>query len=130
MELWAPPPPLVRILSQVLRWWGFSDDFRNEMIFPLVALFFGTGNQVCSSLSLRMLSCTLSGMWSFMRPSLFRLQTPHVSAAVIARVFLDPQLRHALIWLPQRWCSLDLAIEVMLFVALLSGSSSTLQSGF
>jgi hypothetical protein len=31
---------------QVLRWCGFSDDFRNEMVFPLTALFFGTGNQV------------------------------------------------------------------------------------
>ncbi|KAI7841052.1 hypothetical protein COHA_005280 [Chlorella ohadii] len=48
----------------VLRWWGFSDAFRNEMVFPLTALFFGTGNQ-----------------------------TPHVSAAIVARVFLDPQLR-------------------------------------
>ena len=34
------------------------------MVFPLTALFFGTGNQ-----------------------------TPRVSAAVVARVFLDPQLR-------------------------------------
>jgi predicted NAD/FAD-binding protein len=51
-------------INQVLRWWGFSDAFRNEMVFPLTALFFGTGNQ-----------------------------TPHVSAAIVARVFLDPQLR-------------------------------------
>lgn len=51
-------------IRTVLRWWGFSEDFRNHMIFPLVALFFGTGNQ-----------------------------TPHVAAAVIARVFLDPDLR-------------------------------------
>ena len=34
------------LLLQVLRWWGFSDAFRNEMVFPLTALFFGTGNQV------------------------------------------------------------------------------------
>jgi hypothetical protein len=27
----------------VLRWFRFSDDFRNRMVFPLVALFFGTG---------------------------------------------------------------------------------------
>lgn len=31
---------------QVLRWWGFSDEFATEMVFPLTALFFGTGNQV------------------------------------------------------------------------------------
>ncbi|PNW72005.1 hypothetical protein CHLRE_16g686400v5 [Chlamydomonas reinhardtii] len=51
-------------IDRVLRWFRFSHEFRYEMIFPLVALFFGTGNQ-----------------------------TPHVSAAVIARVFLDPDLR-------------------------------------
>jgi hypothetical protein len=51
-------------IDSVLRWWGFSDDFRYRMVFPLTALFFGTGNQ-----------------------------TPRVSAAVVARVFLDPQLR-------------------------------------
>ena len=43
---------------------NFSDEFQNAMVFPLVALFFGTGNQ-----------------------------TPYVSSAVIARVFLDPELR-------------------------------------
>lgn len=51
-------------IDAVLRWWGFSQDFRTRMVFPLTALFFGTGNQ-----------------------------TPRVSAAVVARVFLDPQLR-------------------------------------
>lgn len=51
-------------IDSVLHWWGFSDDFRTRMVFPLTALFFGTGNQ-----------------------------TPRVSAAVVARVFLDPQLR-------------------------------------
>jgi len=51
-------------IHKVLRWWGFSQEFANEMVFPLVALFFGTGNQ-----------------------------TPNVAAAVIARVFLDPDLR-------------------------------------
>ena len=51
-------------IQTVLRWEGYSAKFQNEMVFPLVALFFGTGNQ-----------------------------TPHVSAAVIARVFLDPDLR-------------------------------------
>lgn len=51
-------------IDNVLKWWGFSDDFRARMVFPLTALFFGTGNQ-----------------------------TPKVSAAVVARVFLDPQLR-------------------------------------
>jgi hypothetical protein len=49
---------------QVLKWFRFSEEFRNLMVFPLVALFFGTGNQ-----------------------------TPNVAAAVIARVFLDPDLR-------------------------------------
>ena len=51
-------------IDRLLRWLKFSDDFCNHMVFPLTALFFGTGNQ-----------------------------TPHVSAAVIARVFLDPDLR-------------------------------------
>lgn len=48
----------------VLRALGFSADFRNRLVFPLVAVFFGTGNQ-----------------------------TPNVSAAIIARVFLDDDLR-------------------------------------
>lgn len=51
-------------IAKVLRWYGFSQDFQNEMVFPLTALFFGTGNQ-----------------------------TPNVSAAIIARVFLDDDLR-------------------------------------
>ncbi|KAL4852729.1 hypothetical protein ACK3TF_006201 [Chlorella vulgaris] len=51
-------------IDQLLRLLRFSEAFRTEMVLPLVALFFGTGNQ-----------------------------TPHVSAAVIARVFQDPQLR-------------------------------------
>ena len=42
----------------------FSEAFRTQMVLPLVALFFGTGNQ-----------------------------TRSVAAAVIARVFLDPDLR-------------------------------------
>jgi len=49
---------------QVLKVLRFSKEFRNQMALPLVALFFGTGNQ-----------------------------TPNVAAAVIARVFLDPDLR-------------------------------------
>jgi len=48
----------------VLRLCRFSSDFRERMVYPLVALFFGTGNQ-----------------------------TPKVSAALIARVFLDESLR-------------------------------------
>jgi predicted NAD/FAD-binding protein len=52
--------PIHRLLS----WYGFSKEFQERMVFPLTALFFGTGNQ-----------------------------TPYVSAAVIARVFLDPELR-------------------------------------
>lgn len=51
-------------IHKVLKWFRFSDDFVNLMVLPLVALFFGTGNQ-----------------------------TPHVSAALIARVFLDPDLK-------------------------------------
>ena len=47
----------------VLRVLLFSADFRQRMVYPLVALFFGTGNQ-----------------------------TPQVSSAVVARVFLDPNL--------------------------------------
>ncbi|CAG9465951.1 unnamed protein product [Pedinophyceae sp. YPF-701] len=50
-------------INKVLKWWGFSDDFANRMVFPLTALFFGTGNQ-----------------------------TPYVSAAIIARVFRDKEL--------------------------------------
>lgn len=49
---------------KVLKWNGFSEDFANEMVFPLTALFFGTGNR-----------------------------TPYVSAAIMARVFLDEDLR-------------------------------------
>jgi predicted NAD/FAD-binding protein len=51
-------------IDAVLRLWGFSDDFCTRMVYPLTALFFGTGNR-----------------------------QPSVSAAVVARVFLDPQLR-------------------------------------
>jgi len=51
-------------IATVLRWFSFGEEFRNAMVFPLTALFFGTGNQ-----------------------------TPNVSAAVVARVFLDPKLR-------------------------------------
>ena len=51
-------------ISKVLRWFGYSDEFMNQMVFPLTALFFGTGNQ-----------------------------TPNVSSAIMARVFLDEDLR-------------------------------------
>eukprot|EP00741_Cyanophora_paradoxa_P006042 tig00000981_g5860.t1 len=51
-------------ISKLLGLFGFSEDFGNLMVYPLTALFFGTGNQ-----------------------------TPSVSAAIIARVFLDPDLR-------------------------------------
>lgn len=51
-------------IGKVLKWYGFSDDFCNYMVFPLTALFFGTGNQV-----------------------------PYVSSAIMARVFLDDDLR-------------------------------------
>lgn len=51
-------------IAKVLKWFSFSDDFSNHMVFPLTALFFGTGNQ-----------------------------TPYVSAAIVARLFLDDDLR-------------------------------------
>ncbi len=51
-------------ISRLLKLMRFSDEFRNFMVFPLTALFFGTGNQ-----------------------------TPSVSSAIIARVFLDPDLK-------------------------------------
>ncbi|CAG5120407.1 unnamed protein product [Candidula unifasciata] len=51
-------------ISKVMQWFGHSDEFCNQMVLPLVALFFATGNQ-----------------------------TPNVSSAVIARVFLDDKLR-------------------------------------
>jgi predicted NAD/FAD-binding protein len=51
-------------IRRVLRLWRFPDEFGERLVYPLTALFFGTGNR-----------------------------TPHVSAAIVARVFLDPQLR-------------------------------------
>ncbi len=51
-------------IRAVLRLWRFPDEFGERMVYPLTALFFGTGNR-----------------------------TPEVSAAIVARVFLDPQLR-------------------------------------
>ncbi|XP_045162098.2 uncharacterized protein LOC123526910 [Mercenaria mercenaria] len=51
-------------IAKVLKWFGYSEEFMNEMVFPLTALFFGTGNQ-----------------------------TPNVSSAIMARVFLDDDLR-------------------------------------
>lgn len=49
-----PPPPCTPSprpspCAQVLRWLRFSAAFRYEMVLPLVALFFGTGNQVSTS---------------------------------------------------------------------------------
>lgn len=51
-------------ISLVLRLFFFPRDFAAHLVYPLTALFFGTGNQ-----------------------------TPNVSSAVIARVFLDPDAR-------------------------------------
>jgi predicted NAD/FAD-binding protein len=51
-------------IDTVLSTWRFSADFRFLMVYPLIALFFGTGNQ-----------------------------TPRVSSAIVARVFLDPDMR-------------------------------------
>eukprot|EP01097_Dermamoeba_algensis_P006498 TRINITY_DN4068_c0_g1_i2.p1 TRINITY_DN4068_c0_g1~~TRINITY_DN4068_c0_g1_i2.p1 ORF type:complete len:430 (-),score=87.23 TRINITY_DN4068_c0_g1_i2:192-1481(-) len=48
----------------VLFLFRFSSRFGNYMVYPLTALFFGTGNQ-----------------------------TPYVSSAIVSRVFLDPDLR-------------------------------------
>lgn len=51
-------------IDGLLRLLGYSATFRHRMVFPLVALFFGTGDQ-----------------------------TPRVSSAVVARVFLDDRQR-------------------------------------
>lgn len=51
-------------IQNVLWLFRFSKEFGDRMIYPLVALFFGTGNQ-----------------------------TPHVSALIISKVFLDSKLR-------------------------------------
>ncbi|OCH84894.1 FAD/NAD-P-binding domain-containing protein [Obba rivulosa] len=48
----------------MLKLFRFSDDFGEKMVYPLVALFFGTGNQ-----------------------------TPYVSCAILERVFKDPSMR-------------------------------------
>jgi len=60
LEPFSVMMPIGKLLSIC----GFSQEFSNLMVYPLTALFFGTGNQ-----------------------------TPHVAAAIVARVFLDPQLR-------------------------------------
>ncbi|CAE6352340.1 unnamed protein product [Rhizoctonia solani] len=52
--------PIQRMLSL----FRFSPSFGERMVYPLAALFFGTGNQ-----------------------------TPYVSSAILARVFLDPSMR-------------------------------------
>jgi len=51
-------------IERALRWHGFSKSFAERIVYPLVALFFGTGNVTAS-----------------------------VPAAVFARVFTDPKLR-------------------------------------
>ena len=50
-------------IDTVMKWSRLSQEFRERMVYPLVALFFGTGNQ-----------------------------TPNMSAAIVARVFNDPSL--------------------------------------
>ena len=57
-------PEILSIKVIMLFICSFSDDFCNHMVYPLTALFFGTGNQ-----------------------------TPYVSSAIVARVFLDDDLR-------------------------------------
>ncbi|KAG6884282.1 hypothetical protein C0993_012495 [Termitomyces sp. T159_Od127] len=51
-------------VSAMLRMFMFSKEFGEVIVFPLVALFFGTGNQ-----------------------------TPFVSCAILERVFMDPNMR-------------------------------------
>lgn len=51
-------------VDKMLRMFRFSPDFGERMVFPLVALFFGTGNE-----------------------------TKHISSAILERVFLDPSMR-------------------------------------
>jgi len=51
-------------IDTVMKWTNLSQEFRERMVYPLVALFFGTGNQ-----------------------------TPNMSAAIVARVFTDPSLK-------------------------------------
>ncbi|KAH9941001.1 FAD/NAD-P-binding domain-containing protein [Amylocystis lapponica] len=48
----------------MLKIFNFSTDFGEKMVYPLVALFFGTGNQ-----------------------------TPYISCAILERVFKDPSMR-------------------------------------
>ncbi|CAO1613803.1 unnamed protein product [Parajaminaea phylloscopi] len=51
-------------VDRMLKMFSFSPDFGERMVFPLVALFFGTGNE-----------------------------TKHISSAILERVFLDPSMR-------------------------------------
>ncbi|PIL34257.1 hypothetical protein GSI_03968 [Ganoderma sinense ZZ0214-1] len=48
----------------MLRMFNFSSGFGERMVYPLIALFFGTGNQ-----------------------------TPYISLAILERVFLDPSMK-------------------------------------
>ncbi|GJE95068.1 FAD/NAD(P)-binding domain-containing protein [Phanerochaete sordida] len=48
----------------MLKIFRFSNDFGEKMVYPLVALFFGTGNQ-----------------------------TPYISCAILERVFMDPSMK-------------------------------------
>ncbi len=51
-------------VSKMLSMFRFSPEFGERMVYPLVALFFGTGNE-----------------------------TKHISSAILERVFLDPSMR-------------------------------------
>ncbi|KAF8625233.1 hypothetical protein AX17_006899 [Amanita inopinata Kibby_2008] len=51
-------------VSTMLKMFRFSKEFGDTIVFPLVALFFGTGNQ-----------------------------TPFISSAILERVFMDPNMR-------------------------------------
>jgi hypothetical protein len=51
-------------IRRMLSLFRFNADFGDRMVYPLAALFFGTGNQ-----------------------------TPYVSSAILCRVFLDPSMR-------------------------------------
>jgi predicted NAD/FAD-binding protein len=61
---WFEPLFVLVPIGRLLGWLGFSVDFSHHMLYPLCALFFGTG-----------------------------VQTHRVSASVIARVFFDDDLR-------------------------------------
>ncbi|KOS16799.1 hypothetical protein ESCO_004589 [Escovopsis weberi] len=61
---WTMPILGIIPISLMLRLFFFSKDFADKMVYPLIALFLGTGNQ-----------------------------TPHVPAAIVERLFDDPNMK-------------------------------------